>query len=117
MKYIILFLICITGCAGMNKVALRAKAQVQSKIMAGVDKSTTQSAGGNIYTAVTNNIRIYQGLIGIFITILGFMKSHISELNKSVGYLSESRKKYQDRFLKLLSPEYAKLVKEENICT
>jgi len=103
---------------GKVETNISAQAQAVAKVQAGYDRSQTQAAGRDITTTTTNDSRlmeqIFKGLSALFLTVIGFMSARIKDLAVENKYLVNSRKKYQDRFLKLLSPEYNKLVGEES---
>ena len=103
---------------GKVETNISAQAQAVAKVQAGYDRSQTQAAGRDITTVATNDSRlmeqIFKGLSALFLTVIGFMSARIKDLAVENKYLVNSRKKYQDRFLKLLSPEYNKLVGEES---
>lgn len=100
------------------EVNISAQAQAVAKVQAGYDRSVSQNVGRDMTTTTTNDSdlmkQIFQGLSTLFLVVIGFFKARINALAKQNEYLADSRKKYQDRFLKMLSPEYKKLVEEEN---
>ena len=99
------------------EVNISAQAQATAKIQAGYDRSNTETIGGDKTTTTTNDSdlmrQIFQGLSALFLTVIGFMKAQIRALTKQNHYLSESRHKYQDRWIQTLSPEYAAMAKQE----
>ncbi|MBA3051895.1 hypothetical protein FP828_03650 [bacterium] len=103
---------------GNISLSLQAQANATAKVQAGIDKSNTQSAGRDIISTENNStelmLKIFEGVSALFLAMFAFMKARVNVLSKQNEYLTESRKKYQDRFLKLLSPEYEKLVDKEN---
>lgn len=102
---------------GEMEVNMSMQANAVAKVQLGLDKSNTQNAGRDIIKSTTNDSKlmtqIFQGLSALFLAVLAFLKARVNALAKHNEYLTESRHRYQDRFMRLLSPDYNKLVEKE----